>query len=1542
MKNLRHLLRRVKPTKSRRTSEVRSRGPLSKNRRLLSETLEKRQLFAMDLGAALEPAIDDVDNYAVAHNYWNQYDVNNDGFITALDALRVINFMNENPEGEATGESVNYAGFVDVNADHFVSSIDALQVINELNLAEGEDVPGVFDVAFELTPRKLDDSLLSTAGTYTTTSGETGVRYTVDQDEIFKLEVAVQDNRGRNAFGVFQAVTDIIIDQSGVIVPAVGEIQGFNFDSSILDNASANGTIRFFFDNDPSDFVEVSVGTFLGADDPDVVQFITNAIVNLSDDAGELNITADEIDVTAGTTSASSPYLVRIEYNGSDLANVNIPRLETRLTINGSLQNVVTVEENVNLPDGSFNANTLVGRYETFMRNHPNTTPAVNDGLGPLIYGQNRNIGSFDLNVGGRDIFDEVGTLGPVGNLRTLIPGFSSAVTYDAFSIPVRAIKAATNVGVKLDTVEAREGFEGVLVYGTDNGKEGVAPGLIRTGVKAEFQLTVNGAASGITASNATLSLEEDKTTATTVQLNVTAATQGETITYAVPARQGALGTATISSTGVFSYIPDLNKFGTDVVTYTASTPTDGTATATVTVTVTNVNDIPVANDDPASGILSVNVGSNLLISVLANDDAGGGNEPLSELTITAGPTPAKGTIAVVGNQIRYTPTAGTTSGPDTFTYTITDTGGLSDTATVTVSVVNNQMGVSAGDKSITINEDNSSVAGATTSEVLIADLGGADAGLIVVNTGTGFTLDNATVTSGLGSARISGNQIFYTPAQNDDSAAVVTYTASNTAGGDTGVISIAITPVNDRPVAPALDFSVNEGSTRTLNVLQPGAGNTAPSDVETPTSGLIVSLPPQSLPTALADISVVNNQIVVVSKGTFAQGGFSFQYRVQDAEGLFSENGVININIVDVLGPPVAADRTEPAVNEDAPNIVVNLLALTTLEGSDTATFTIESQASNLGVATISGNNLILDLTDNANGTGQVVYRATGSNGFDLGTISFTVNAVNDAPALAAIGNQTVQENGFVDINVRAAATDVDDTALTVVIVQQGTKGNATVNGGVVRYTHNTAQLGADSIQVRVTDPSNATSETRTININITDVVLAPVASPGTLNAAEDGPNVTLDLKTLVNAQAGNVTFTITQPASGRGTASVSNGVLTYDPNADFNGQTSLTYTATNSLGSSTNTITINVSATNDAPIAVSDSFDVIKNTARTLNVLANDTPNPGGETDTFTVTVAAGNGPAKGTVSIANNVITYTPNLNAIGSDSFTYTLTDSAGASSTAVVTISIKDFAPSVITGQLFVDSISNISEVISVGATPIRSGAFESGETTLTGVRVRLNGVGGASAQSFTAVTDRDGRYTFENVPPGNYEIRYDLPPGMKISGPGANGVIPVNIPAAGGLTGPSAVQGNFTIESLGSQGYAGRNILSTDPRRAELPASITAGETSSFFYTKDANNVLMPNTVLVGQDFGSAKYVELLINQDRDQALLVVVDDLNNVEAANIPSANFVVTDGDGVAQVQLFGGMNDFVFSDVDDVTDITGLYPEYESAINDLLNSL
>ncbi|MFC1759440.1 Ig-like domain-containing protein, partial [Planctomycetota bacterium] len=92
-----------------------------------------------------------------------------------------------------------------------------------------------------------------------------------------------------------------------------------------------------------------------------------------------------------------------------------------------------------------------------------------------------------------------------------------------------------------------------------------------------------------------------------------------------------------------------------------------------------------------------------------------------------------------------------------------------------------------------------------------------------------------------------------------------------------------------------------------------------------------------------------------------------------------------------------------------------------------------------------------------------------------------------------------------------------------------------------------------------------------------------------------------------------------------------------------------------------------------NTSPVAVNDSAATNENSAVTINVLNNDRDADG---DTLSVTSASN--PSNGSTRVNNNgTITYTPDANFSGTDSFTYTISDGNGGVDTATATITVSE-------------------------------------------------------------------------------------------------------------------------------------------------------------------------------------------------------------------------------------------------------------------------
>jgi VCBS repeat-containing protein len=196
-------------------------------------------------------------------------------------------------------------------------------------------------------------------------------------------------------------------------------------------------------------------------------------------------------------------------------------------------------------------------------------------------------------------------------------------------------------------------------------------------------------------------------------------------------------------------------------------------------------------------------------------------------------------------------------------------------------------------------------------------------------------------------------------------------------------------------------------------------------------------------------------------------------------------------------------------------------------------------------------------------------------------------------------------------------------------------------------------------------------------------------LATSGNVLANDDDPaGGGLSVST-VNGSAANVGATV-HLSSGAVLTVNADGSYSYDPNGAFNdlpagpsATDSFTYTATDALGTRTNTATVTITVQHAVLTAVDDVNSTDQLTPVTDNVLTNDIDPTGRGLTVSTVNGSAAN--VGGTIQLtsgalltiyANGSYTYDPNgafgyLDGTGgtaTDSFTYTVTDSLGEPST----------------------------------------------------------------------------------------------------------------------------------------------------------------------------------------------------------------------------------------------------------------------------------
>jgi len=159
------------------------------------------------------------------------------------------------------------------------------------------------------------------------------------------------------------------------------------------------------------------------------------------------------------------------------------------------------------------------------------------------------------------------------------------------------------------------------------------------------------------------------------------------------------------------------------------------------------------------------------------------------------------------------------------------------------------------------------------------------------------------------------------------------------------------------------------------------------------------------------------------------------------------------------------------------------------------------------------------------------------------------------------------------------------------------------------------------------------------------------------------------------------NVPFTfsiVDQPTNGSvsiemahvdfGAGDLSNPVFVYTPDPSFAGTDIFTYTATNDQGIVGNTATIIISVPSQIPDA--SSFNV----STDINVPVDFTLS-GSDPNGLPLTLSVISGTVNGSYLVSNDVVSYTPNTDFVGSDSLQYTASNGTYLSPAATVNITV---------------------------------------------------------------------------------------------------------------------------------------------------------------------------------------------------------------------------------------------------------------------------
>ncbi|MCR9972532.1 tandem-95 repeat protein [Vibrio parahaemolyticus] len=663
------------------------------------------------------------------------------------------------------------------------------------------------------------------------------------------------------------------------------------------------------------------------------------------------------------------------------------------------------------------------------------------------------------------------------------------------------------------------------------------------------------------------------------------------------------------------------------------------TASDSDSLIVNRVNDAPVAKDD----IATTQEDTAVTIDVLPNDSDVDGDK----LSIQSASVPeAQGKVEIVDGKLVFTP-AENFHGDAEITYTLTD-GALTDQATVnvTVNAVNDTPVVESNLADQTLAEDFTPYT--IDLNTAFSDVDNVDGELTFSVSGN----SNVLVSIENGIATIS-------PTADWNGSETLTFTATDPSGE-------SVSQTVDFTVAPVVDIEADsadvvEDTSTIINVL----GNDTFESTDK-----VVSLD--------ADNGPKNGTVIVNNDGTVTYtpddnyvGKDTFTYVV--TSGGVSESTTVEVNVTPVNDAPVAKD--DIATTQEDTAVTIDVLTNDTDVDGDTLSIQSASVPSDQGTVEIVDGKLVFTPAENFNGDAEITYTVTDGQLTDEAKVTVTVNPVNDAPTIKVDAVESITEDA-VSIDTVVAALTVRDTDTPedqlAVSLENNSNGYFVLVGNEVKLT----QAGVDAVnndELNLKDLTISASVSDGVNPTANDsdslIVNRVNDAPTVENAiadqelSEDFATYTIDLNDAFKDSDSALNFSVS--GNSNVLVSIENGIATISPTADWNGSETLTFTATDPSGESISQ-TVNFTV---APVAdiVADKATVVEDTPTIIKVLGNDTF----EDDGKVVSLDTNNGPANGTVSVnPDGSVTYTPNDNYVGKDTFTYVVTSGGVSESTTV--------------------------------------------------------------------------------------------------------------------------------------------------------------------------------------------------------------------------------------------------------------------------------
>ncbi|HDM8240906.1 TPA: tandem-95 repeat protein, partial [Vibrio campbellii] len=395
------------------------------------------------------------------------------------------------------------------------------------------------------------------------------------------------------------------------------------------------------------------------------------------------------------------------------------------------------------------------------------------------------------------------------------------------------------------------------------------------------------------------------------------------------------------------------------------------------------------------------------------------------------------------------------------------------------------------------------------------------------------------------GTVEIVDGKLVFTPADNFNGEATISYTVSDGALEDEAQVSVTVNPINDAPVANDDRAATDEDTPVTIDVL--------PNDTDV--DGDTLTIVNASVPVDQGTVEIVDGKLVFTPADNF-NGEATISYTVSDGE--LEDSAEVSVTVNPVNDAPVANDDSV-VTDEDTP-ITIDVLPNDTDVDGDTLTIVNASVPADQGTVEIVDGKLVFTPAENFNGEATISYTVSDGALEDSAEVSVTVNPVNDAP-VANDDSAVTDEDTPVTIDVLTNDTDVDGDTLTIVNASvPADQGTVEIVDGKLIFTPAENFNGEATISYTVSD--GALEDEAQVSVTVNPINDAPVANDDSAATDEDTP-VTIDvLPNDTDVDGDTLTIVNASVPAEQGAVEIVDGKLVFTPADNFNGEATISYT--------------------------------------------------------------------------------------------------------------------------------------------------------------------------------------------------------------------------------------------------------------------------------------------------------------------------------------------------------------------------------------------